>query len=286
MFGTGTSTASSNTTIGHFLNPEFFYDNPSMEFDGELIRGLYEVINLEGDQEMEKIIMGELLFYKMGAAQWWQMYGSDTLHLQQIATRILNLTCSASGCECNWSVFEKIHSKRRNRLEHKRLHDLVYVKYNQAPHRRYNLRDKIDPISLNEIDECDEWLLGEMDGDGDGEDRVFEEEDDDLNWRHVYNALDLGKPIYSRRKRKQRTRGAGQEGTSQRSSKRCKGGASSTRKGKMVQVEEALEDNSSEEEELEADLSEEEAAGFAPLENVEIDYVGLEEGDEDENDDY
>ena len=38
----------------------------------------------------------------------------------------------------------------------------------------------------------------------------------------------------------------------------------------MVQVEEALEDNSSEEEELEADLSEEEAAGFAPLENVEI----------------
>ncbi|KAG4909062.1 hypothetical protein JHK87_055178 [Glycine soja] len=70
-------------------------------------------------------------------------------------------------------------------------------------------------------------------------------------------------------------KGAGQEGTSQRSSKRCKGGASSTRKGKMVQVEEALEDNSSEEEELEADLSEEEAAGFAPLENAEIDYVGL-----------
>jgi len=56
--------------VGHFLNPEFFYDNPSMEFDGELIRGLYEVINLEGDQEMEKIIMGELLFYKMGAGMF------------------------------------------------------------------------------------------------------------------------------------------------------------------------------------------------------------------------
>ena len=40
------------------------------EFDGELIRGLYEVINLEGDQEMEKIIMGELLFYKMGAGMF------------------------------------------------------------------------------------------------------------------------------------------------------------------------------------------------------------------------
>ncbi|KAH1221935.1 hypothetical protein GmHk_12G035237 [Glycine max] len=34
-------------------------------------------------------------------------------------------TCSASGYERNWSIFEHIHSKRRNRLEHQKLDDLV-----------------------------------------------------------------------------------------------------------------------------------------------------------------
>jgi len=29
----------------HFLNLEFFYDNPRMAFDGEVIRGLYVAIN-------------------------------------------------------------------------------------------------------------------------------------------------------------------------------------------------------------------------------------------------
>ncbi|CAL9083741.1 unnamed protein product, partial [Musa acuminata var. zebrina] len=57
--------------------------------------------------------------------------GNSTPNLQKFAVKVLSLTCSASGCERNWSVFEHIHSKRRNRLEHQRLHDLVYIKYNQ-----------------------------------------------------------------------------------------------------------------------------------------------------------
>jgi len=51
----------------------------------------------------------------------------------------------------------QIHSKKRNRLDHKRLHDLVYIKYNQQLAQRYNIRDEIDPILLNDIDECNEW---------------------------------------------------------------------------------------------------------------------------------
>nr|KYP47371.1 hypothetical protein KK1_030985 [Cajanus cajan] len=88
--------------------------------------------------------------------QWWRLYGSSTPNLQQLAIKILSLTYSSSGCERNWSVFEQIHIKRRNRLDHKKLHDLVYVKYNQALMRRYNLKDEVDPISLNDIDECNE----------------------------------------------------------------------------------------------------------------------------------
>ena len=40
-----------------------------------------------------------------------------------------------------------------NRLEHKKLYDLVYIKYNQQLAQRYSIRDEIDPIVLNEIDE-------------------------------------------------------------------------------------------------------------------------------------
>ena len=37
----------------------------------------------------------------------------------------------------------------------------MYIKYN-ALVKRYNYRDEIDPISLNDIDECNEWLVGKM----------------------------------------------------------------------------------------------------------------------------
>ena len=65
------------------------------------------------------------------------MFGGDAPHLQKLAIRILSQTASSSGCERNWSVFERIHTKRRNRLEHQRLNDLVYVHYNLRLQNRY-----------------------------------------------------------------------------------------------------------------------------------------------------
>ena len=61
---------------------------------------------------------------------WWEQFGIDTPELQKFAVRVLSQCCSATWCERNWSVFEFIHSKKRNRLEHKRLNDLVFVRYN------------------------------------------------------------------------------------------------------------------------------------------------------------
>lgn len=73
--------------------------------------------------------------------------------------------------------------------------------------QRYNARDEIDPISLNDIDVCNEWLVGEMDQDDDndaGNDLVFED-DDALNWATVYQASGVGEcRMYTRRK-KQKT---------------------------------------------------------------------------------
>nr|KAJ0216234.1 hypothetical protein LSAT_V11C300119380 [Lactuca sativa] len=53
-------------------------------------------------------------------AKWWSSYGDECLELQHLAIRVLSLTCSATGCEKNWSTFDHIHSKKRNRLERKR----------------------------------------------------------------------------------------------------------------------------------------------------------------------
>jgi hypothetical protein len=58
--------------------------------------------------------------------------------LRKLAIRILGKTSSSSGCERNWSIFERVHTKRRNRLEHQRLNDLVYVAYNLHLQNKYN----------------------------------------------------------------------------------------------------------------------------------------------------
>ena len=56
----------------------------------------------------------------------------------------------------------QIHSKRKNRLDHQRLNDLIYIKYNQALKRRYNECNTIDPISLKNINDNNEWLIGRI----------------------------------------------------------------------------------------------------------------------------
>jgi len=46
-----------------------------------------------------------------------------------LAMRVLSLSCSTTECERNWSIFDRMHTKRRNRLEQQRLM-LVFVTFN------------------------------------------------------------------------------------------------------------------------------------------------------------
>ena len=39
---------------------------------------------------------------------WWMLFGGSTPELQKFAIQVLSLTCSASGCERNWSTFESV----------------------------------------------------------------------------------------------------------------------------------------------------------------------------------
>eukprot|EP00253_Pinus_taeda_P001510 PITA_01510 len=60
-------------------------------------------------------------------SHWLIDCGIEAPQLQEFAIKILGQPCSASSCEHNWSVFEHIHSKKRNRLEHERLEKLVFI---------------------------------------------------------------------------------------------------------------------------------------------------------------
>eukprot|EP00253_Pinus_taeda_P011454 PITA_11454 len=115
---------------GYFLNPGYHY-------------------KAKGDRSFE------------GGAQWWEAFGSHCQELQRLAIRILSQTCSATGCERKWSVFERIHTKKRNRLDKKRLNDLVYVQYNLRLRRNQllNKRPDLDPIVLEDIDPTSDWVV-------------------------------------------------------------------------------------------------------------------------------
>ncbi|KAG2651391.1 hypothetical protein PVAP13_1NG268019 [Panicum virgatum] len=79
--------------------------------------------------------------YDYNPAPWWRLYGTETPALQKMATRILSLTSSSSGCERNWSGFEGIHTKKSNTLTTTRLNKLVYIQFNN---RLMNKREKIN----------------------------------------------------------------------------------------------------------------------------------------------
>ncbi|KAK8716756.1 hypothetical protein V6N13_044057 [Hibiscus sabdariffa] len=92
-----------------------------------------------------------------------------------------------------------IHTKKRNRLTQSRLNDLVYVKYNRALVQRFNLRDKIDPIVLKDIDDSNEWLIEKTPEDAQNE-YVFEE-DDGFTWGHVATATRVHEEQFNLRSR-------------------------------------------------------------------------------------
>ena len=64
-------------------------------------------------------------------------------------------------CDRNWSVFERIHTKKRNRLEQNQLNDLVFVQYNLRLRRNQLLNKRLDtdPIVLEDVDPTSDWVV-------------------------------------------------------------------------------------------------------------------------------
>ncbi|XP_057745498.1 uncharacterized protein LOC130963392 [Arachis stenosperma] len=113
-------------------------------------------------KELQQLVVDSIFTnHKLGRSatdEWWSLFRGSAPCLQKIAVRILSQASASSRCERNWSLFDQIHTKRRNRLEHDRLNDIVYVTYNlrlksRKKKEKRKQKTQYDPIDYeSEID--------------------------------------------------------------------------------------------------------------------------------------
>ncbi|KAM0947795.1 putative HAT dimerization domain, ribonuclease H-like superfamily [Dioscorea sansibarensis] len=178
--------------LTYWLNPAFQFSEQNLCQKLEVQRGILDLIERQtlfksNDLMEEKRIFRErqktfgrslaLTTCKTTALdEWWKFFGCDVSNLQKLAIRIPSQT--SSGCERNWSVFECIHTKKRNRLEYQRLNDLVYVHYNlRLQHRLFSKSRSYDPVDCESIDKTEFWV-------------VEEEQEGELDYDELENRLE------------------------------------------------------------------------------------------------
>ncbi|XP_057746304.1 uncharacterized protein LOC130965555 [Arachis stenosperma] len=162
----------------YYLNPHYHYEPNFMVDDADIKIGLYNCLKkLVPNQEERKKVGLQLpdFHYARGLfgnettkssrktilpAEWWDFYGDSCPELKKFAIRVLSLTCSSSGCERNWSAFEMVHTKRRNRLHQKKMNDLVYVMYNLKLKGK-QIR-KTPELEFDTVHSDDEWITEDV----------------------------------------------------------------------------------------------------------------------------
>ncbi|KAM0910791.1 hypothetical protein ACQ4PT_013919 [Festuca glaucescens] len=166
---------------GYALNPYYSYANTSIFSDVEVMSGLMEVVEQfyhDNDEAINKVLNIELPKFKkmedmfgkvaatkaitnanFNAGEWWATYGLETPTLMHMALRILNLTTSSSGCERNWSVFEQVDAKRRNKLDIRRRDDLVYIQFNgRMMDKRKKFESSCDVLLGEDASMAQDWI--------------------------------------------------------------------------------------------------------------------------------
>jgi len=64
---------------------------------------------------------------EMPPYRWWISFGAHFPDLQKVAVRVLSQVSSASSCERNWSTFEFIHTKKKNRMKCSEVYLIIAV---------------------------------------------------------------------------------------------------------------------------------------------------------------
>ncbi|KAF7823796.1 uncharacterized protein G2W53_021940 [Senna tora] len=164
--------------VAYLLNPVFYYDKANFSKKPEVMEGFLQVLGKIVTHNKTRFVEESMLYRnregsfnsdlaiesssKMKSDDWWKTFGYSSPNVQKLAIRLLSQTASSSGCEMNWSVFERIHTKKRNRLEHKILNDLVYTHYNlRLKNCDANKRRNCDPIDYESIENIEFWITDE-----------------------------------------------------------------------------------------------------------------------------
>ncbi|CAL4941049.1 unnamed protein product [Urochloa decumbens] len=99
---------------------------------------------------------------KKSPNDWWTAYGGSAGELQKFAQRITGLYCSASGYDCNWTMFERINTTFINQSERKRLEDYGYIRYNRVMANRFERQrsegSNFDPLILEDCELGYDWV--------------------------------------------------------------------------------------------------------------------------------
>ncbi|GJR08674.1 ribonuclease H-like domain-containing protein [Tanacetum coccineum] len=205
----------------------YFYKDTEIQHDNDVSDAVLEFFEaiLAGDLEMQlQVTNVEMPKYKKqmdrfgkelaistcevnnerhDPANWWGTFGGATPNLKKIAMRILSLTSSSSGCERNWSTFEGIHTKKRNRLEASKLNNLVYVQFNSnltVKAKRRKARD-VEVLLSNDSNMAQEWIVecdGDGNRDGDKEVEVQDQQDQEAQWEVIGEFMEVDEYLQPR----------------------------------------------------------------------------------------
>ncbi|XP_048422313.1 uncharacterized protein LOC103947975 [Pyrus x bretschneideri] len=170
---------------GYLLNPFYFFKDQSIQHATIVMKGIftcvdkffpdnYEVQNPMINVEMHKYKVKEVGFRRhlaeigcvendenYNSVAWWYNYGNGVPNLQRIDIKILSLTTSSSSCERNWSSFEGIHTKKKNRLDATSLNNLVYIQFNARimNKKKREKEKKLDILLASEASIVQGWIV-------------------------------------------------------------------------------------------------------------------------------
>ncbi|XP_020173365.3 uncharacterized protein [Aegilops tauschii subsp. strangulata] len=140
---------------GYYLNPHYYYPNKSeIEHDGSFRAAVITCIcKMIEDEETQDTLIEELNMYQDQQGS----FGHE-IAIRQRRNKNFN-----PACERNWSAFEEVHTKKRNRLLHDRMRDLVFVKFNSKLRNKRENKNR-DPIE-KEVDDVladyeNEFIIG------------------------------------------------------------------------------------------------------------------------------
>uniref|UniRef100_K3ZM33 HAT C-terminal dimerisation domain-containing protein n=1 Tax=Setaria italica TaxID=4555 RepID=K3ZM33_SETIT len=209
----------------YLLNPYYSYGNLSIFDKATITEGFISCVETfyHHDEKQDEAVNTELKKFQnregnfnkklarscekidYNPASWWRLYETEAPALQKLATRILSLTSSSSGCEGNWSTFEMIHTKKRNRLTTTRLNKLVFVQFNS---KLINKKERImskkttDVLLSSETTEAQGFLY--EDGDNCATVVYRDEEDEEMEgtgipWSVIGDAVGADQQLELRR---------------------------------------------------------------------------------------